>query len=49
MTNLNQEQQVSIMMVTHNLNSAIYCENISSIQDGELYKKIQRDGTREAF
>lgn len=37
------------MMLTHNLNSSIYCKYISFIQDGELYKEIQRDGTREAF
>ncbi|OUB36133.1 bacitracin ABC transporter ATP-binding protein [Bacillus thuringiensis serovar yunnanensis] len=49
MTNLNQEQQVSIMMVTHDPYSSSYCKRILFIQDGEVYKEIQRDGTREAF
>lgn len=40
MTNLNQEQGVSIMMVTHDPYSASYCQRILFIQDGELYKKI---------
>ncbi|TKH51983.1 ABC transporter ATP-binding protein, partial [Bacillus cereus] len=38
MTNLNKEQGVSIMMVTHDPYSASYCQRILFIQDGELYK-----------
>ena len=49
MTNLNEEQGVSIMMVTHDPYSASYCQRILFIQDGELYKEIHRSGTREAF
>ena len=49
MTNLNQEQGVSIMMVTHDPYSASYCQRILFIQDGELYKEIHRGGTREEF
>jgi putative ABC transport system ATP-binding protein len=49
MTNLNQEQGVSIMMVTHDPYSASYCQRILFIQDGELYKEIRRCDTREAF
>lgn len=49
MTNLNEEQHVSIMMVTHDPFSASYCQRILFIQDGELYKEIHRAGTRERF
>ena len=50
MTNLNEEQDVSIMMVTHDPFSASYCRRIVFIQDGEeLYKEIHRRGTREEF
>ncbi|MEH7811625.1 ABC transporter ATP-binding protein, partial [Bacillus toyonensis] len=49
MTNLNKEQSVSIMMVTHDPYSASYCQRILFIQDGELYKEIYRGGTREEF
>ncbi|HDR6318073.1 TPA: ABC transporter ATP-binding protein [Bacillus thuringiensis] len=49
MKNLNEEQNVSIMMVTHDPYSASYCKRILFIQDGELFKEIHRDGTRQAF
>ncbi len=49
MTNLNKDQGVSIMMVTHDPYSASYCQRILFIQDGELYKEIHRGGTREEF
>lgn len=49
MQQLNTEQDVSIMMVTHDPYSASYCRRILFIQDGELYKQIHRSHTREAF
>ncbi|MEH7029239.1 ATP-binding cassette domain-containing protein, partial [Bacillus wiedmannii] len=49
MTNLNKEQGVSIMMVTHDPYSASYCQRILFIQDGELYKEIHCGGSREKF
>ncbi len=49
MTNLNQEQGVSIMMVTHDPFRASYCQRILFIHDGERYKEIHRGGTREEF
>lgn len=49
MQQLNTEQDVSIMMVTHDPYSASYCRRILFIQDGELYKQIHRSNTREAF
>lgn len=49
MKNLNEKQDVSIMMVTHDPYSASYCSRILFIQDGELYKEIHRSGTHESF
>ncbi|EUJ33678.1 ABC transporter-like protein [Listeria floridensis FSL S10-1187] len=49
MTDLNQNQGVSILMVTHDPQSASYCERILFIQDGVLYKELNRSGSRKAF
>lgn len=46
---LNEEQGVSILMVTHDSVCASYCRRILLIRDGELYKEIYRNGSREAF
>ncbi|WP_026701977.1 ABC transporter ATP-binding protein [Salibacterium aidingense] len=46
---LNEEHQVSIMMVTHDAYSASYCERILFLEDGQLYKQINKNGTREEF
>ncbi|RSL32371.1 ABC transporter ATP-binding protein [Salibacterium salarium] len=46
---LNEEHNVSIMMVTHDAFSASYCQRILFLEDGRLYKEIQRTGTREEF
>lgn len=49
MKSLNEEQNVSIMMVTHDPFSASYCERIMFIKDGELYKELQCTSNREVF
>ncbi|MGE7883701.1 ABC transporter ATP-binding protein [Bacillus sp. NPDC094077] len=49
MKSLNEEQDVSIMMVTHDPFSASYCQRILFIQDGELYKELHRTTNREMF
>jgi putative ABC transport system ATP-binding protein len=46
---LNENHDVSIMLVTHDPLSASYCRRIMFIQDGKLYKEIHRDGTRTKF
>ncbi|MBM7600775.1 putative ABC transport system ATP-binding protein [Virgibacillus halotolerans] len=46
---LNENHDVSIMLVTHDPLSASYCRRIMFIQDGKLYKEIHRDGSRMAF
>ncbi|WP_163654813.1 ABC transporter ATP-binding protein [Listeria sp. PSOL-1] len=49
LTELNKTQNVSILMVTHDPQSASYCERILFIQDGELYKEIHRETNRQTF
>jgi len=49
MTELNEAQQVTIMMVTHDAFSASYCKRILFIQDGKLFKEIKRTGNRQSF
>ena len=49
MTDLNENHQVSIMMVTHDAFSASYCKRILFIQDGNLYTEIHRTGDRQQF
>ncbi|KMY51341.1 ABC transporter ATP-binding protein [Peribacillus loiseleuriae] len=49
MKDLNDRQNVSIMMVTHDPYSASYCQRIIFIQDGKLHKEIHRSATRELF
>lgn len=46
---LNKDHAVSIMLVTHDPLSASYCERIIFIQDGALYKEIQRQGDQQQF
>ncbi|MDF2682861.1 MAG: transporter ATP-binding protein [Brevibacillus sp.] len=49
MSDLNENQKVSILMVTHDAFSASYCKRILFIQDGSLYKEIQRTEDRQSF
>ncbi|WP_028559703.1 ABC transporter ATP-binding protein [Paenibacillus pinihumi] len=49
MKKLNEEQNISILMVTHDAMSASYCRRILFIQDGRLVKEIVRLGPRESF
>lgn len=49
MKDLNEEQNVSILMVTHDPFSASYCRRILFVRDGEIYKEIYRSSTREVF
>lgn len=49
MKGLNENQHVSILLVTHDAFSASYCKRILFIQDGVIYKEIHRTDSREAF
>ncbi|EUJ41399.1 ABC transporter ATP-binding protein [Brochothrix campestris] len=46
---LNEEQLVTILLVTHDAFSASYCKRILFIKDGMLFKEIHRQGTRHDF
>lgn len=50
MTKLNQQQQVSILLVTHDSFSASYCQRILFIKDGQIGQELKRgDRSKEAF
>lgn len=49
MVDLNNNEDVSIMLVTHDPLSASYCKRILFIQDGKLYKEIYREGSTQEF
>ncbi|CDW60352.1 ABC tran domain containing protein [Trichuris trichiura] len=50
MEELNQRDQVSILLVTHDPFSASYCQRILFIEDGVIYQEVKRENqTREAF
>lgn len=50
MEELNQRDQVSILLVTHDPFSASYCQRILFIKDGVIYQEVKRESqTREAF
>ncbi|MDT2814310.1 ABC transporter ATP-binding protein [Vagococcus carniphilus] len=49
LSDLNQEEKSTILMVTHDPFAASYCEKIIFIKDGELVQQIQRNGSRSEF
>lgn len=50
MAQLNEEQRVSILLVTHDPFSASYCQRILFIKDGQIGQELVRgDKTREVF
>lgn len=49
LSSLNQEQESSILMVTHDAFAASYCERIIFIKDGELVREINKTGDRFSF
>lgn len=46
---LNQEDHVSVLMVTHDPKSASYCHRVLFIEDGRLLKEIKKESTQEQF
>lgn len=49
MTKLNEDQDATIMMVTHDAFAASYCKRVLFIKDGLIFKEINRRGTRKEF
>lgn len=46
---LNQTQQATILMVTHDSFVASYCKRVLIIKDGTLYQEIHSGGNRQTF
>ena len=44
---LNQDDNATILMVTHDTNAASYCKRILFIQDGEIFHELRRDVPEE--
>ena len=52
LSDLNEEQKTTILMVTHDANAASFCSRILFIQDGQLFHELRRkkpDESREDF
>ena len=50
MDDLNINDQVSILLVTHDPLSASYCQRILFIKDGKIHQEVKReDQSREEF
>jgi len=49
MQSLNEKNQATIMLVTHDAFAASFCKRILFIKDGLLFKEIIRAGTRKEF
>lgn len=50
LSKLNQANQSTIMMVTHDAYAASYCKRVIFINDGRLFKELHKDGmTRKEF
>ncbi len=41
---MNEDMQATILMVTHDSNTASYCKRILFIKDGRIYKELLREG-----
>ncbi|MDY3207667.1 ATP-binding cassette domain-containing protein, partial [Clostridium baratii] len=49
MTNLNKNQGVSILMVTHDAYSASYCDRILFIRDGKIFNELKKESNQDDF
>ena len=46
---MNQEKQVTVLMVTHDVFAASFCKKVIFIKDGQVHVEINRKGTRKEF
>lgn len=46
---LNQEEQVTMMLVTHDAVAASYCDRVVFIKDGSFYNEIYYGENRSIF
>lgn len=47
LSGLNEEENATILMVTHDSNAASYCKRIMFIQDGQIFHELRRDTPEE--
>ena len=48
LSDLNEEQKTTILMVTHDANVASFCSRILFIQDGKLFHELRRKEPQES-
>ena len=49
LSKMNQENEATIIMVTHDPIAASYCDRVLFIKDGEFFNEIYRDDRRQTF
>jgi len=49
LTEINQQEKTTILLVTHDAFTASYCRRILFIKDGQLFAEIVRSGDRQQF
>ncbi|SHN23358.1 ABC transporter ATP-binding protein [Gracilibacillus kekensis] len=49
LVSINQKEQTSLLMVTHDAQAASYSDRVIFIQDGKLHSEIHRGESRQAF
>lgn len=49
LTDLNEKNAATILLVTHDAFTASYCKRILFIKDGEIFTEIDRGGSRKEF
>lgn len=49
LSNINQTQQATIIMVTHDPIAASYCDRVLFIKDGQFFNEIYKDERRQTF
>ncbi|WZL73000.1 ABC transporter ATP-binding protein [Clostridiaceae bacterium 35-E11] len=49
LTFINKEYKVTILMVTHDVFAASYCQKIMFIRDGEIYNELYADDNKKKF
>lgn len=49
LSQMNQEKEATIMMVTHDPIAASYCDRVLFIKDGEFFNEIYKDDRRQTF
>ena len=49
LSQMNEEFNTTIIMVTHDAFAASYCKRILFLKDGKIHARIDKDSTRKEF